>query len=187
MTDRIREIKTERLLLTPWEDTDECAEGLYSWAKNPNVGPHAGWAPHKSVEDSRNIIREMFIPSREAWAIRDKETKKIIGNISVYEDSAREGVNSMEIGYALSEDYWGKGLMTEACRAVIDYSFKEFDLTLIAIRTSSINKRSQSVIDKCGFTYEGTLRRAYHIYDGTDRDSRIYSLLREEWLSKESK
>ena len=178
MTDRIREIKTERLLLTPWEDTDECAEGLYSWAKNPNVGPHAGWAPHKSVEDSRNIIREMFIPSREAWAIRDKETKKIIGNISVYEDSAREGVNSMEIGYALSEDYWGKGLMTEACRAVIDYSFKEFDLTLIAIRTSSVNKRSQSVIDKCGFTYEGTLRRAYHIYDGTDRDSRIYSLLR---------
>ena len=81
MTDRIREIETKRLLLTPWEDTDECAEGLYSWAKNPNVGPHAGWAPHESVEDSRKIIREMFIPSREAWAIRDKNNKKIIGKI----------------------------------------------------------------------------------------------------------
>lgn len=187
MTDRINKIETERLLLTPWEDTKECAEGLYSWAKNPNVGPHAGWAPHSSVEDSRKIITEMFIPSREAWAIRDKNTGKIIGNISIYEDSAREGVNSMEVGYALAEECWGKGLMTEACKAVIDYAFSKFDLSIIAIRTSNVNLRSQSVINKCGFTYEGTLRRAYHIYDGTDRDSRIYSLTREEWLESKQK
>ena len=184
MSERIRNIETERLLLTPWEDTEECVNGLYSWAKNPNVGPHAGWAPHNSPEESRKILVEMFIPSREAWAIRDKETKKIIGNISLYDDSAREGANSMEVGYALAEECWGKGLMTEACKAVISYGFREFNLSIIAIRTSNVNKRSQSVIDKCGFTYEGTLRRAYHIYDGTDRDSRIYSITREEWLDK---
>ena len=71
--------------------------------------------------------------------------------------------------------------MTEAAKAVMDYGFIEFDLVIMAICTSPSNKRSQRVIEKCGFKYEGCQRKGYHIYDGTDRDNYVYSILREEW------
>ena len=180
-------IETERLLLKSWEDTEEDARGLYAWASNPNVGPNAGWKPHASVEESRKILRELFIPGGDGFAIRDKETGEIIGNISVYEDSARENVASMELGYALKEECWGKGYMTEAAKAIMKYAFEKYDLVIMAIRTSEVNRRSQRVIEKCGFKYEGTLRKAYHIYTGEDRDSRLYSITKEEWEEQNEK
>lgn len=175
---------TERLILTPWTDSWEDAEGLFRYAKNPNVGPNAGWAPHKSVEESLKIIRELFLCEIDNWSIRHKDNNIIIGHISLFQDTIREKVNSMEIGYNLDEAEWGKGYMTEAVKAVIDYGFKTHELDVIAIRTSPTNTRSARVIEKCGFTYEGTLRKVYKIYDGSLRDSRIFSLLREEWESQ---
>ena len=112
-------IETERLRLTSWQDTEEDAQGLFLWASRPNVGPNAGWKPHASLEESRTILREMFIPGGDGYAIRRKDNDEIIGNISIYEDTAREGVKSMEMGYALSDEYWGKGYMTEAAKAVM--------------------------------------------------------------------
>ncbi len=174
-------IETERLRLTSWQDTEEDAQGLFLWASRPNVGPNAGWKPHASLEESRKILREMFIPGGDGYAIRKKDNDEIIGNISIYEDTAREGVKSMELGYALSDEYWGRGYMTEAAKALMAYAFEKYDLVIMAIRTSEVNVRSQRVIEKCGFKYEGTIRKAYHIYTGEDRDSRFYSITREEW------
>ena len=85
------------------------------------------------------------------------------------------------MGYSLAKESWGKGYMTEAARAVIDYAFEEFDLVVLAICTGPENKRSQRVIEKCGFKFEGIQRKGYHIYNGTDRDNLVYSMLREEW------
>lgn len=174
-------IETERLRLTPWTSSEEDVAGLFAWASHPEVGPNAGWKPHADLNESKKIIETMFMPSRDCWAIREKESNRIIGNIAIYEDGARENVNSLEMGYALARDCWGKGYMTEAARGVMDYAFAEYELAVMAIRTSDVNSRSQRVIEKSGFKYEGTLRKAYHIYDGTDRDSRIYSITREEW------
>lgn len=175
----VKMIETGRLILRPWTSKEEDALALYNYAKNPNVGPNAGWAPHKNKEESLEIIKNIFM-KENSWAISLKESGEIIGHISLFTDTVRENVNSMEMGYNLSYDYWGKGYMTEAAKAVIDYGFEEFNLELIAIRTSETNLRSQRVIEKCGFKYEGLIRRAYKIYNGTLRDSRIYSLLREE-------
>lgn len=174
-------IETERLRLTPWSDSEEDVEGLHAWASHPEVGPNAGWKPHKDLEESRKIIETIFMPSADCWAIREKDSNRIIGNISIYEDSARENVRSLEMGYALAFDCWGKGYMTEAAKAVMTYAFEKYEPVIMAIRTSNVNLRSQRVIEKCGFKYEGTLRKAYHIFDGTDRDSRLYSITREEW------
>lgn len=179
----MKEIFTERLHLTPWTDSKEDAEGLYLYAKDPDVGPRAGWKPHESVEESMEIIRELFIP-HNVWAIREKDTEKIIGSIGLENDRRREDVNSKELGYSLAKESWGKGYMTEAAMAVMDYGFREFNLTVMAICTSPENKRSQRVIEKCGFKYEGCQRRGYHIYDDTDRDNLVYSILREEWESR---
>ncbi|MEG1470062.1 MAG: GNAT family protein [Anaerovoracaceae bacterium] len=174
----MKNLETERLLLTPWKAED--AEDLYAYAKNPNVGPHAGWAPHKDVAESREIIVNLFMPA-EAWEIRDKGTGKVIGTIALEADKHRPDTKSKEIGYSLAEECWGKGIMTEATGEVLRFSFEELGLDIVGICTSPVNIRSQRVIEKCGFKYEGTIRRTYLTYDGTIRDSRCYSMLKEEW------
>lgn len=176
----MRRIETERLILDKWTTSEEDIKGLYEYAKNPDVGPNAGWKPHDSEAESREIIEELFIP-HDVWAIREKASGKVIGSIGLEPDKRRENVNSREMGYSLAKESWGKGYMTEAARAVIDYAFEEFDLVVLAICTGPENKRSQRVIEKCGFKFEGIQRKGYHIYDGTDRDNLVYSMLREEW------
>ena len=193
----MRTLITERLILTPWTDNWEDAAGLYAYAKDPDVGPRAGWKPHESVEESLQIIREIFMPNL-VWAIREKpagrmtgsadavanaapETGLIVGSIGLEDDRRREGVNSKEMGYSLAKERWGRGYMPEAARAVMDYGFSELGLVVMGICTGPENSRSQRVIEKCGFKYEGRQRRGYHILDGTDRDNLVFSILREEW------
>ena len=174
----MKEIQTERLLLRLWREED--AESLYAYAKNPDVGPHAGWKPHADVVESLNILRILFIPN-EVWAITLKGDGKIIGSIGLEPDKRRPGIKSRELGYALAKEFWGKGVMTEAAKAVIKFAFEVYELDVVAVCTSPSNKRSQSVIQNCGFVYEGTERKTYKIYDGSVRDTKCYSILREEW------
>ena len=176
----MKDLETERLTLRMY--TLEDAQGLYDYASNPNVGPHAGWKPHESVEESAGIIATLFAPA-ESWAIRLKGEDRIIGTIGLEPDRHRDE-DSREIGYSLAEDQWGKGLMTEACQEVLRFAFEELGLALVGICTAPENHRSQSVISKCGFVYEGTIRRSYETYTGECRDSMCFSLLREEWEAR---
>ena len=59
----MKTIETERLLLTPWTTDEADVEGLYAYAKNPNVGPNAGCGPHASLEESNEIIDTLFLPN----------------------------------------------------------------------------------------------------------------------------
>lgn len=177
----MRDIETKRLYLRQFTLQD--AEAVFAYAKNPNVGPHAGWKPHESVEESKKIIEELFMPA-EAFAIIWKENGELIGSIALENDRRRPGVKAKELGYSLSEQYWGRGIMTEAAKAVISEGFTHLGLDIISICTGEKNERSKSVIDKCGFHYEGTERLCYVIYDGTLRDSRCYSMLKKEWEAK---
>lgn len=174
----LNHITTDRLVLRPWRVED--AAGLFEYAKNKNVGPPAGWKPHSDAKESLKIIQELFIPNN-AWAIVYKANGKLIGSIGLESDKRRPGIASRELGYSLAEEYWGKGLATEAAKAVIDYGFREMNLEMIAVCTGQANQRSQRIIEKCGFVYEGLCRHCYRIYDGTVRDSRCYSLYRDEW------
>ena len=70
-------METERILLRPWRDSD--AESLFKWASDPDVGPRAGWPPHKSVQESLEIIRTVFKDATNTWAIEWKETGEAIG------------------------------------------------------------------------------------------------------------
>lgn len=178
----MKTLETERLLLRDWsiEDVDD----LYDYAKNPNVGPHGGWKPHESKEESLEILQSLFLDKYDCWAIVEKQSGKVIGSIGYEIDVRRPGINCRELGYALGEDYWGKGLMTEAAKAVIQYGFKEMALDLVSIYRSPWNHRSGRVIEKCGFQYEGRLRMANKIYDGTLRDVNCYSMLKEEFESQ---
>lgn len=178
---KVPTLETDRLTLRMWRKKD--APQLYEYAKNPNVGPQAGWKPHESIAESKMIISSIFLANM-CWAIVEKGTGQVIGSIGLEEDKFRPHVKSKELGYSLSEDYWGKGIMTEAAKCIITHSFESLKLDVLMIRTGNENLRSQRVIEKCGFMYEGTLRRTYRIYDGSIREVRCYSMLREEYASR---
>ena len=171
-------LETERLILRGWKRRDAAA--LYAYAKNPNVGPNAGWKPHADVMESLSIITRMF-QQNTTWAITMKGDDTPIGSIGFEPDAYRPNIRSREMGYSLNQDYWGQGIMTEAARRLLKYGFEELGLSSVMIRTGEANERSQRVIAKCGFRYEGTLRRCYRMYNGEIRDSRVYSMLREEY------
>jgi [ribosomal protein S5]-alanine N-acetyltransferase len=171
-------LETERLLLRPFEETD--LDDLYEYAKGPHIGPNAGWEPHKSKEVSQTILKK-FIEEDEVWAIVYKEDNKVIGSLGLHKDSLRSAEDLKMLGYVLSEDYWGKGIMTEAVKATIRYAFENLDIKLITIHHYPFNSRSKRVIEKSGFLYEGTLRHATKLYDGSVYDLVCYSMTREEW------
>jgi putative acetyltransferase len=171
----MRTIETERLILRAW--TMEDAPGMFEYAKSPLVGPAAGWKPHETVADSIEYLRSA-IEENETWAVTLKPDGRIIGGIGLHTtrvDTVRE------LGYVLHPDFWGQGLMTEAAKAVIDFGFAELRLDAICVFRNVTNKRSGRVIQKCGFRYDGTLRRRGRRLDGTLRDDCAYSVTREEW------
>ncbi len=84
------------------------------------------------------------------------------------------------IGYWLGGEYEGKGIMTRACTALIDYGFGELGLNRIVIRASTENTRSQAVPLRLGFTREGVERQAEWLNDHFI-DMIVYSMLRSEW------
>ena len=180
-------LETERLILGNWSLRD--APALFAYAKDPEVGPNAGWAPHRNVMESISIIRSTYIPNR-VWKITQKiedpagghpRSGEAIGTIGYYHDRRRPDIKSMEMGYSLAKDYWGLGYMSEAVEKVLEYGFTVMELDVVAINTSVENQRSRRVIEKAGFVYEGMERRSNRIYDGTIQDLFIYSLMREEW------
>ncbi|HWQ77703.1 MAG TPA: GNAT family N-acetyltransferase [Anaerovoracaceae bacterium] len=181
----MKTIETERLILRDWEADD--AGDLYEYAKNPNVGPHGGWKPHESKAESLEIIQTLFLDKYDCWAIVYKEGGKVIGSIGFEADTKRPAINCKELGYAMSEGYWGKGIMTEAAKAVVRHGFEELKLEMVSVYRNPLNKRSGRVIEKCGFTYEGMLRKAYKIYDGSIRDVACYSMTKEEYEALQGK
>lgn len=178
---KVPTLETERLTLRMWEKKD--AAQLYDYAKDPDVGPNAGWKPHSSQGESRLIIDTLFRVN-ETWAIVEKETGIVIGSIGLEPDKYRPGVSSREMGYSLAKSRWGRGYMTEAAARLIQYAFETLKLEILMIRTSETNIRSQRVIEKSGFTYEGTLRYAYRMYNGQIREVRCYSMLRDEYFKR---
>ena len=109
-------METERILLRHWQESD--AEALFKYASDPDVGPRAGWPAHKSVEESREIIRTYF-NNDTTWAIVLKETGEAIGCIGYYIHETSNipiGENDCEVGYWIGKPYWNKGICTEALK-----------------------------------------------------------------------
>lgn len=178
---KVPQIENERILLRSWTRKD--APDLYEYAKDPRVGPAAGWAPHRSVGDSRLIIEDVYL-QRMDWAIVDKATGKAIGNIGFDEDVIRRRINSKELGYSLSREYWGQGIVTEAVELLKDYAFRTMGLECITLRIEDNNIASRRVAEKCGFHFEGILRYSYKRYDLRISDMACYSLLAADYFEE---
>lgn len=174
-------LETEHLILREWRLED--AEDLYEYASNPKVGPMAGWAPHPDRAYSLEVLKR-YRESGDIWALVLRETGKVIGQLRMYPDEDRGKYVAKYISYALSADYWGRGLMTEAVKAVIRYAFEELDgIDLLSVFHSPDNARTRRVIEKCGFTYEFTLEKAHTGYDGQICDSVCYRLMKKDYFA----
>lgn len=147
------ELKTERLILRPFKNDD--LNDLYEYARVDGVGQMAGWNPHESIEESKDILN-MFINSKSTFAI--VYNNKVIGSIGIdkYDTNVvpeLDRYKAREIGYVLSKDYWGQGIMPEAVKKVISYLFNEIKLDLLLCGYFDFNKQSKIVQEKCGFKY----------------------------------
>lgn len=169
-------METERILLRPWRESD--AETLFKYASDPEVGPRAGWPPHKSVEESREIIRNIF-STEGMWAVEWKETQEAIGcvgylpashsNLDIDDDQA-------EVGYWIARPFWGRGICTEALRIVIDYCFAEKEFSVLWGDFFPDNPASGKVMEKCGFVDTGREVLCPNLEVGYDRPVRILRL-----------
>mgnify|MGYP003601483358 CR=1 FL=1 len=146
-------LETDRLIIREWSEMD--LEDFFEYAKVDGVGQMAGWNPHTSIQESKTIL-EMFINEKMTFALELKENHKVIGSLgletlSLLLRDEYENLVGREIGYVLSKDYWGKGLMPEAVNAVKDYLFGELDYDFLICGYYDFNEQSKRVQTKCGF------------------------------------
>ena len=141
-------LETSRLILRPWRPED--APALYQLAKDPRVGPAAGWPPHTSVENSRELI-EGVLSAPYTFAVVLRETGGPVGSIGLL---FGEGSNlplkegEAEIGYWLGVPYWGQGLIPEAVRELLRHGFEELGLERVWCGSFEGNDKSRRVQEK---------------------------------------
>lgn len=149
-------LHTERLTLRPWEEAD--AESLYEYAKDPDVGPIAGWPVHTDAKMSLEIIRTVFaVP--ECYAICEKGRDKAIGSIALKLNGSTdmtERDDECELGYWLGKPFWGRGYMPEAAEELLRRAFEELGMTTVWCGYYDGNLKSRSVQYKLGFRYHHT-------------------------------
>lgn len=173
--------ETERLILRPWLDSD--AQDLYEYAKDPLVGPSAGWPVHTSVENSLEIIRNILaVP--ETYAVVLKETKQVIGSIglmigknshiSIPEDEA-------EIGFWIGSPHWGKGYIPEAVKELLRYSFVDLHMKKVWCGYYDGNEKSKRTQEKCGFQYVRTIENIHCKLLNEIKTEHINCLTFEQW------
>lgn len=149
-------LETERLILRRWEDTD--AESLYEYAKDPDVGPIAGWAPHKNVAESLNIIKNVLNGS-ECYAICERGNNKAIGSIELRLNGCTDMTDKddeCELGYWLGKPFWGRGYMPEAATELLRHGFETLGMNIIWCGYYDGNNKSKRVQEKLGFSYHHT-------------------------------
>ena len=174
-------LKTERLLLCRWEDSD--AENLYEYAKDPDVGPIAGWPPHQSVDESRNVIRNVF-QGKEAYAICLKTDEKAIGAIELKLNGHTDMTDrddECELGYWLGKPFWGQGIMPEAVKEILRHAFEEIGMTKVWVGYYEGNSKSKRVQEKAGFRYQWKSEGVDVPLMHEKRTGHVSSMTKDQW------
>ena len=177
-------LQTERLILRPWEETD--AEECYKYAKDPLVGPAAGWAVHTSVENSRRIIKDVLMVP-ETYAVVLKETGLPIGSIGLHHNDLAEKDDEAELGYWIGVPFWGRGFAPEAAREMLRRAFEDLGLKRVWCAYYDGNEKSRRVQEKLGFERQWTTKDMDVPLLGEKRTGHVNLLTKERWLEIKGK
>lgn len=174
-------LETENLLLRRFNTYD--AVYMYkNWATDSEVCKFLSWNPHKDLSETKQVVESWinaYSPNCYYWAIELKDIGEIIGSISIMGIS--EEYCSCMVGYNIGRLFWGKGFMTEALKAVINYLFKEIGMNRIEGRHNTLNPASGRVMQKSGMTLEGILRQVkVNKKNGEFYDLAVYSILKSD-------
>ena len=175
---KIPTIKTNRLILRKISQKDVL--DVFEYAKNPMVSEFLLWYPHISLADTRAYLAtvESFYRKGKFYDWGIEYEGKMIGTAGF---STIDIVNnSAQIGYVLSESYWGLGIALEAAREVIKFGFERLGLRRISARCIVGNVRSEAIMKKCGMIYEGLSRDAV-LCKGRYRDIITYAMTVEDY------
>lgn len=175
-------LETERLILRPWSEED--AQDLYVYAKDPQVGPIAGWPPHTSVENSLEIIKNV-LSAKETYAVVLKEEQKAVGSIGLMTGSASNldiSDEEGEIGYWIGVPFWGQGLIPEAVGEMLRYGFEDLRLEKIWCGYFDGNIKSKRVQEKCGFVYHHTNENIHWELMDDIRTEHVTCMTKEQWV-----
>ena len=174
-------IETERLILRRFEYTDDDAMLRY-WIADEKIQSLYSEPVYTTKEAVKELL-DKYIGSYERedyyrWAIIEKDSMECIGQIAYFLVDNKN--HFAEIEYCIGSDFQRQGLATEATKAVIAYGFEKMNLHKVQICTKTINAPSKRVIEKCGLTYEGTMRD--YFYMNGEYVGRLYfSILKDEW------
>lgn len=173
-------LETERLRLRPVRIED--ATDIYAYTKDEETARYVSWYAHETLADSEKfveyILRQYEQGNPAPWAIEDKASGKVIGTIDFIKVSFEQ--HQAELGYALSRDNWGKGLMPEAAARLVQYGFETLGLERIQARCFVANDGSARVMEKIGMTFEGVSRSALYVKERF-WDLKIYAITRSDY------
>ena len=165
-------IQTERLILRKpcMEDALAIFEG---YAQDPEVTRYLVWKPHRNIRDTEEFLLacgQLWRTGKDfAYSITLKEDDKLIGMFGLHPMNLK-----IEVGYALAHPYWGKGYMTEALCAVIDWAFTQPDIFRVQATCDVDNLGSARVMKKAGMEREGLLRRYILHPNVSDEPRNVY-------------
>ncbi|MGB7340156.1 MAG: GNAT family N-acetyltransferase [Phototrophicaceae bacterium] len=171
-------LETQRLLLRPLNHND--LDDLYEYAQDPAVYQPGMWQPYDSKEQARQHLDELLASYNHGlmwWAIEHKADQKMIGRCELSHIDRDD--HHAEIGYALHQNYWRKGIMIEALQQIMTYAFNTMNLNRLHAKTLITNTASQKLLIKAGFQQEGHLRQHSQV-KGYPEDVYIYGLLRSD-------
>lgn len=145
------------------------------------------WLPFvdktKKMEDTQNAFASFCTPENPQFAILCQD--EVVGLIGFKETDFAS--KKTEIGYWLSFDHQGKGLMTRAVKLLLDYAFNEKQLNRVTIKAAEQNKKSRRIPQSLGFTQEGIERDGELLVDNIYTDIVVYNLLKKEYLEQKNK
>jgi Acetyltransferases, including N-acetylases of ribosomal proteins len=147
-------LETNRLFLRQHEMTD--ADDMYrNWVTDPEVCRFWSWEPHKSIDETKSLLKgwiENYVrPDNYHWIIVLKNISQAIGYI--YFSDVDDTNNSLSVHFALSRRYWNQGIMTEACKCVINFAFDVLGAEKIHSRHHTDNPASGEVLEKSGMEH----------------------------------
>ena len=175
--------ETARLVLRPWKEED--AAECYRYAQDPRVGPAAGWPVHTSIENSRQIIRDILaVP--ETYAIVLKETGLPVGSIGLSRHDLAEEDDELEMGYWLGAPYWGRGIVPEAAGEMLRHAFEDLHMSRVWCGYYDGNEKSKRVQQKLGFRHQWTTEGIDVPQMHETRTGHVNLLTKEQWTVQNS-
>ncbi len=180
------EIRTKRLILR--QPTMKDAEWYFEYFSRPELVWGGGEPGPRNIRDARKELREYMVDLYRKrlgfrWIVTLKGEGRPIGSLGFYKWTHERGYQA-EMGYDLAREYWSKGIMTEAMKAVIDFGFEKMGLNRIEVFIMPRNKRSIKLVKSLGFKREGLLRQRYFDEFGHFTDDVLFSMLRTDWKEK---